>query len=200
MELPETFWQAIKLVGGFALIILGCSFAVKFVQAAFVGKVAYWSGLEKFGFLFSPITLFISPLLIHLPFDPKKSLIRVRQQLWVHLFFGPVFFMLSLMFVTAGVDMMGMPGATTLNTVLTLNNPSVPPVILYAPPFQYRFPFLKKATRTVFRALTTRIPEDKKNSYNAYERQGHDVENYTKHEHNDWLDEDEPVVAAPPRK
>ncbi len=195
MELPETFWQAIKLVSGFGLIILGFSFAWKFVQAAFVGKVAYWSGLEKFGFLFSPITLFISPLLIHLPYDPKKSLIHVRQQLWVHLVFGPVFFMLALMFVTAGVDTLGLPGATTLNTVLTLNNPSVPPVILYAPPMSYRFPFLKKATRTVFKALTIRIPEDKANSYNVYERQGKDVEIYSQGEKNDWLYEDEPVGA-----
>lgn len=200
MELPENFWKALTLVGGFTMFVIGISFAYKFVQAAFTGKVAYWSGLEKFGFLFFPITVFISPMLIHLPFDPKHSLCKWRQELWVHLFFGPIFFVSALMFMTSGADLMGLPGSTSLNAILTLNRSDVPPCIVYSPPFNYRFPFVKKATRTVLKALTIRIKEDKKDAYNAFTQRGDvDVEDYSKNEYSEWF-EDEKPVAPPPKR
>jgi hypothetical protein len=204
MELPETFWTAARLVGGFSLFVLGISFAMKFFNAAFLGKVAYWAGLEKFGFLFAPLTLFISPFVIHLPYDPKKSLIHERQQLWVHLIFGPAFFVATLMCMTSGLDLMNLPGSTTLNTVLTLGRHDVPACIVYSPPFTYRFPFVKKATKTVLKALTIKVPEDKKKSYNAYEQQGQSVEQYSRNEYSEWFDDDVPVqphtAASAPKK
>lgn len=195
MELPDTFWHSLTLVGGFSLFCLGVSFAWKFFNAAFLGKVAYWSGLEKFGFLFAPITLFISPMVIHLPYDTKKSLIHERQQLWVHLVFGPVFFVAALMCLTSGSDLMGLPGSTSLNTVLTLGRHDVPACIVYSPPFTYRFPFAKKATKVILKALTTKVPQRKEDG-NAYAQQGVDVENYSKGPFDEWF-EDDPVPTAP---
>lgn len=198
MEISEPLRNAVRLVEGFALFVLGISFAWKFVQAAFSGKVEYWAGLQHFGFLFSPITLFISPLFCHLPYNPNNSLIQMRQSLWVHLVFGPVFFIAALMCMCSGADLMGIPGSNSLNYVLTCGRSDVPPFILYSPPpetalfdmGQYRFPFVKKATKTILRFVTTVIPTNKKDSYNAYVRKGEDVSGYTK-SGIPWIDEDD---------
>lgn len=201
MELPDTFWNAAKLVGGFAMFCIGVSFCWKFFQAAFLGKLTYWSGLEKFGFIFIPITWILSPLMVHLPYDPKNSLIKEQQQLWVHLVWGPVFFVFSLMFMTSGADLMGLPGSTSLNTILTLNRSDVPPCIVYTPPFHYRFPFVRKATRTVIKALTIKIPEDKSKSYNAYDQRGDvDTSEYSHFQKGDDLfyDDDDKATAPTP--
>lgn len=208
MDIPPHLWQSIRLVAGFSIFCLGISFAWKFFQAGFLGKVAYWSGLEKFqvgpGWLFfAPITYFISPLLCHLPYNPKNSLIHERQQLWVHLFFGPVFFVASLMCMTSGSDLMGIPGSNSLNTILTLGRSDVPQCIVYTPPGDtqffgtYRFPFAKKATKVVLRFLVTKVPEDKKNSYNAYEQKGESVDEYSKGPFSDWFEDDEKPHYAP---
>jgi hypothetical protein len=202
MPIPDTMWPALRLVMGFAILVLGLSFAWKFYQAAFLGRVAYWTGLEKFGFLFAPITLFISPMLCHLPYDPKNSLIQERQQLWVHLFFGPVFFVSALMCMTSGFDLMKLPGSTCLNTILTLGRRDIPQCIVYTPPGdtqligQYKLPFVKKATKVVLRALVTKVPEDKKNSYNAYEQKGEDVESFSKGPFSEWFEDDAPTAGA----
>lgn len=202
MPIPDTLWPAIRMVSGFAILVLGLSFAWKFYQAAFLGRVAYWTGLEKFGFLFAPITLFISPMLCHLPYDPERSLIQERQQLWVHLFFGPVFFVSALMCMTSGFDLMNLPGSQSLNTILTLGRRDIPQCIVYTPPGekqligQYKFPFVKKATKIVLRALVTKVPEDKKNSYNAYEQKGEDVSQYSQGPFAEWFEDDPPPHQA----
>lgn len=199
MPIPDTMWPAIRMVSGFAILVLGLSFAWKFFQAAFLGKVSYWTGLEKFGWMFTIPTVFISPMLCHLPHDPKKSLIQERQQLWVHLFFGPVFFVSALMCLCSGFDLMNLPGAQSLNTILTLGRLDVPQCIVYTPPQgnnligSYKFPFVRKATKVVLRALTVAVPEDKKKSYNAYEQKGEDVSSYTRGEFSEWFEEDQPV-------
>lgn len=191
MEIPDTLMPALKLVGGFVLFVIGISFAWKFLLAALQGKLAYWSGLEKFGFIFIPITWFLSPLLIHLPFDSKKSLIHETQHMWVHLVWGPAFFVLALMFMTSGSDLMGLPGSNTLNTVLTLGRTDIPPCIVYTPPFNYRFPFVRKATKTVLRFLTHKIPQNAKDSYNAYEQKGEDTSQYSKFGGDLFYDDDD---------
>lgn len=212
MELPDTFWTALTYVGGVALICLGLSFFWKFIDAALNGRVKYWAGLEAFGGgmigfmlslgLFHFITVFLSPLFCHLPSNPEKSLIKTKQALWVHLFFAPIFFVLSLMCMTSGADMIKLPGSTTLNYVLTLGRTDIPPCIVYSPPDSkypmgsYSFPFVKKATKVVLRFLVTAIPTDKKNSYNPYEKNGESVEKYSK-TGNSWLedDDDKPTVV-----
>lgn len=204
MEIPDTLWSSLRLVGGFGLFVLGISFAWKFYNAAFLGKVVYWSGLEKFGFAFMPITVFLSPMICHLPYDKKNSLIHTRQELWVHLVFGPVFFVSALMCMTSGSDAMGIPGSTSLNTVLTVGRHDVPACIVYTPPGttqfigSYKFPFVRKATKTILKALTIKVPEDKKNSYNAYEQGGTDLDQYSKVTGSEWFEDDEPVAVVRP--
>jgi hypothetical protein len=201
----DTLLNAVHLVFGVTLFILGLSFAWKCYQAAGSGKVDYWSGLQHYGMLFAPITLFLSPLLCHLPHNPGKSLIQTRQSLWVHLFFGPLFFVLALMCMTSGADLVGLGmgnkdggASTSLNWVLTLGRSDVPPCIIYSPPRSqayldigtYRFPFVKKASKKILRFLCTTIPTKKEDSYNPYEKNGEAVDKYTK-TGIPWLDDDD---------
>lgn len=182
----------VVLVLGFLVFVLGVMYAVKFFQASIMGKVSYWVGLEAFhgatlGFIFVPLTILITPLFCLGKPDDKK-LIRTKIAPWVHLFWGPVFFLASLMCMTAGADFMGFPGSTIMNTVLTFGRQDVPPAIVYTPPFGYKFPILKKARKVVFKFLTQQIAFDKRKSLNAAERDGKDVSKFT---HSDWDGEED---------
>ena len=92
------------------------------------------------------------------------------------------------MMLVAGADFMHLPGTQVMNFVLTAGRPGIPPAITYQPPFTYRFPLLKKARKTVFRILTADIKTDKSKSINALERNGVNVERYSK---TPWDEEDE---------
>lgn len=177
IPIPPEMIEPLKMMGGFMLIVLGFSYAIKFYQASFYGKVNYWSGLEAFGvwnlfsWIFIPFTTFITPLLVH--GQPKESnLIKTMTAGWIHLFWGPAFFLLSLLFVVAGADTMGLPGTQLMNFVLTCGNPNTPPAIVYSPPFSYKFPMLKKARKQLFKLLTQEVYMDKKKSLNAWEQRG----------------------------
>ncbi len=175
--LPPEFIPACQMVGGFLLFLLGVSYGYKFFQASIMGKMTYWAGLETFGFWFIPVTLLVTPLLVHTP--PKdKNLIRTKTAGWIHLIWGPVFFLLSLMMMVAGADFMKLPGTKVMNFVLTAGQPGVPQAIVYQPPFTYKFPLLKKARRKLFRLLTTEIAVDKKKVLNQFEKEGRDVKGY----------------------
>ena len=175
--IPPEMIEPLKMVGGFLLIMLGFSYGYKFYQASFYGRVAYWSGLEDFGvwnlfsWVFIPITNFLTPLLVHGQ-SKESNLIKTKTAGWIHLFWGPVFFLLSLLFVVAGADFMGLPGTRLMNIVLTCGNPAVPPAITYSPPFTYKFPILKKARKQLFKILTADIYVDKNKSLNAWEKRG----------------------------
>ncbi|MBY0358945.1 MAG: hypothetical protein K2W82_13150 [Candidatus Obscuribacterales bacterium] len=161
--LPPEAIPALQMVGGAVVFIIGAIYAYKFFQAAIFGKVNYWAGLEQFGWYFAPLTTFITPLFCFTP-DNGKSLIRTRHAAWVHLLWSPVFFLLGLAFMVAGADFMGLPGSSAMNAILTLGRNDVPPAITYAPPFSYKFPFLKKVRKSLFKLVTTDIPWDKKNA------------------------------------
>ncbi len=176
--IPVELLPYFKIVGGILLFILGLSYGYKFFLASFMGRMTYWAGLEQFGWYFLPATILVTPLFVHLP--PKdNNLIRTRTAGWIHLFWGPVFFLLSLMMMVAGADSLGLPGTQVMNWVLTCGRPDVPPAITYQPPFTYRFPILRKARRTVFRLLTADIYVDKKKVLNAWERSGRDMREYS---------------------
>ena len=195
--IPPEMIEPMKMFGGFLLIVLGFSYAIKFYQASFYGKVAYWSGLEAFGiwnffsWIFIPITNFLTPLLVHGQ-AKETNLIKIKTAGWIHLFWGPVFFLLSLMFVVAGADFMGLPGTRFMNFVLTCGNPAVPPAITYSPPFTYKFPILKKARKQLIKILTVNIPVDKSKTLNAWEKRGDvDVSQYSGGKLDDDDDEEE---------
>lgn len=158
-------------------MVLGIFYGYKFFLASFMGKMHYWAGLEAFGWYFVPMTVFVTPLLCFTA-PSEKNLIKTRTAGWVHLFWGPVFFLLSLMMLVAGADFMGLEGTRFMNLVLTCGRTDVPPAITYQPPFTYKFPILKKARKTIFRLLTQDIYMDKKKSLNAWEKSGKDLSNY----------------------
>ena len=182
--IPPEMLPWIKMFGGALLFILGLSFGYKFIQASFVGRMTYWAGLEAFGWYFAPLTILVTPLFVHTP--PKETnLIRTKTAGWIHLIWGPAFFLLSLMMLVAGADFMGQaagdnsaPGTKVMNLVLTCGRPDVPPAIVYQPPFTYKFPILRKARRTMFKLLTADIYMDKKKTLNQFEREGRDVRGF----------------------
>lgn len=144
------------LLIGLILFALGLSFGWKFLQAILHGELRYWAGLEPFGIFFAPITYLITPLLIHLP-SGKDSLIKTKMgSSLVYLVYGPCFFLLSLVFLVAGADFMGLPGSRVMNAVLTLGQPNQV-ALEYKPPFEYNFPFFQKIRIEVVDIITQRL-------------------------------------------
>lgn len=157
--LPPEFSPAMKVVGGALLFLIGVSYGYKFVRASFLGKVNYWSGFDHFGWIFAPFTMLVTPFLCHTPAN-GKTLIKTKDAAWVHLLWGPVFFMSSLMCMVAGADFMGLPGTSAMNYILTFGRMDVPPAITYSPPFTYKFPFLANAQKTILEMATTKMDWD----------------------------------------
>src|SRR5438552_3899623 len=111
-HIPLTDGQQ-HIVLGLIFLILGCTFSYKFWQAAVLGRVWYWAG-------FLPLTI-ISPWIIHLPPRNKaKTLTKQMQGIWVHIFFGPAFFICALLTLTGGADMLGFGGTEFVNNVLSM--------------------------------------------------------------------------------
>ena len=189
--IPPELQDPLQIAGGVVLMCLGVSYAYKFFQASVMGKYIYWDGLRPFGWMFAPFTILITPLLVHgKPTD--KNLIREKTAGWVHLFWGPAFFLASLMCLVSGADLAHLQGSQAMNYVVTCgNHPGIPRAITYHPPFTYKFPLLKKAGKKVFLILTADIKTDKSKSINALERKGVNVEAYSKTQWDQDEDEDE---------
>lgn len=170
-----TLPHEVVLAAGFIIFCLGLLYACKFYQASVYGKVDYWVGLEPFGWTFKPMTILLTPFFCLTKASDKK-LIRTMTAGWIHLFWGPVFFLTSLMMVVAGADFMGLQGSYWMNTVLTFGGRTGKPAIVYTPPFGYKFPILKRARRVVFKFLTQEFKTDKTKALNSFERKGVDVD------------------------
>ena len=189
--IPPELQDPLQIAGGVLLMALGCSYAYKFFQASVFGKYLYWDGLRPFGWYFAPLTMFITPLMVHGK-PSEKNLLKSKSAGWVHLFWGPAFFLASLMCLVSGADLAHLNGSQAMNFIVTCGNrPDIPPAITYSPPFNYRFPLLKKAGKKVFKILTADIKTDKSKSINALERSGRNVEAYTKTQWDQDDDEDE---------
>lgn len=189
--IPPELQDPLQIAGGVLLICLGVSYAYKFYQASVLGKYTYWDGLRPFGWYFAPLTILITPLLVHGK-PSEKNLLKTKTAGWVHLFWGPAFFLFSLMALVSGADLAHLNGSQFFNWVVTCGNrPGIPPAITYHPPFTYKFPLLKKAGKKVFKILTADIKTDKSKSINALERSGVDVEKYSKTQWDQDEDEDE---------
>ncbi|MBI4533171.1 MAG: hypothetical protein HY711_04415 [Candidatus Melainabacteria bacterium] len=132
------------------LIVVGLSFTYKAVLAIFWGRTVYWHG-------FLPITL-ISPFLIHLP-PGKNSLIKTAQCWWVHVILGPIFFFVAMALLVTGTDTLGLPGAETVNYIMTFGRTNVPAAIVYDKHTGYKFPIVGRAGKTIFKLLTNPVPE-----------------------------------------
>lgn len=210
----DAFTPALKIVVGGALVVLGFSFIYKAQLAALQGRVRFWTGLEHFGFLFVPITI-LTPFFTHLP-SSEKSLIVDRRSLYNHLLYGPLFLLVALMCITSGADLVGLPGARIMNTILTFGRQTmpytdpttgvrrevpIPPAVVYTPPVgdswigSYKFPLIKRARLTVFRTLTTKINFNKSSSLNSFERNGSvDVDQFTNNGQNLNAEEDDSPI------
>jgi hypothetical protein len=200
-EIPEYVTQILNTAWGVILLALGISFIYKFFQAAIFGKLTYWTGIDNYGitpvwFTFKPLARAATPFFCHLPYG-KDSLITTIQQIWVH-FFSIFFFAAAVVCVTWGADTLGLPGASTVNYVLSGGRTDMPPIIRYKPRTKkgklrvipYTFPIVKRAEKTVFKAATTKIPFDRAKSLNEFERRGQNVEEYTKIGE-DWFKDDD---------
>jgi hypothetical protein len=161
------------IIIGIIVTLLGISFAYRFYRACVLGKVNYWTG-------FLPITI-ISPLLIHgLPpsaqppkkqsssknaAPTKRTLIRETSGIWVHFVIAPIFLIFSILFLTAGSDLMGLPGTETLNYLLNGGNPLAPIAVTYDKRYTFQFPILVRAMKKFGKNVNTAqipLPADKK--------------------------------------
>ena len=128
------------MILGVVIVLLGCSFAYKFVRALVYGQVSYWSGFLPFAV--------ISPFFLHLPAG-KRSLIRRIEGHWVTIVLSPVFFICSILCLAAGVDLLGLPGVDTLNWVLNSGDRSKPAAVIFDKQHGYRFPLLSRIGNTL---------------------------------------------------
>jgi hypothetical protein len=161
------------VVIGIIVTLLGLSFAYRFYRACILGKVNYWAG-------FLPITI-VSPFLFHAvpppspapgkrstgihPVTGKRSLIREAAGLWVHLIMGPLFLILSVLFLSAGCDLMGLPGTDTLNYVLNGGNKLAPMAVTYDKRYTFQFPLFVRALKKFGKradGAQIPLPSDKK--------------------------------------
>lgn len=138
----------IKIVIGWVLMILGGSFAWKCYRALVQGKLTYWQG-------FLPFSI-ISPLLVHTKVK-EGTLLKDTTGLWVHLLMGPVFFILSTLFLAIGADLAGFPGTDTLNLILGCGNPTAPPAIVYNKNYSFSFPIFVRAAHKFEKSINTVI-------------------------------------------
>jgi hypothetical protein len=128
--------ETIDIALGIVLVLLGCSFAYKFVLAAVMGRTSYWSG-------FLPISV-VSPFFLHLPAG-KRSLIRQAEGLWIHLLMAPIFLILAVLCLAAGADELGVPGTAALNWVLNGADTYKPNAVIFDKRSGYRFPIMTRA-------------------------------------------------------
>lgn len=131
---------------GVMLIIIGCSFFYKMWQAMVKGRVQYWSG-------FLPITI-ISPWLIHGP-QGKRSLIKEAEGLWVHMIFGPIFLITTVLTLGAGCDLAGLPGTKLLNYLLTGGKGNI--AVEFDRHTGYRFPIFNKVGPVLAHIFSTEV-------------------------------------------
>ena len=159
--MPQTadpLLYTLQIAGGLTLVLLGLVYAWKFLQALVAGKVKYWAGLEHFGWFFIPITM-LTPFITFGPSQQDKTLVKTGQGPWFTLFYSPIFFALSLLLMTTGLDQIGLPGTSTLNKLVTFGHPKAPAAIIYTPPFGYKFPFLNKIHERVFSEIHESEPQ-----------------------------------------
>lgn len=147
-QLPQ---PAIWAIGALVLA-LGCSFVYKGWNALVLGRCHYWSG-------FLPFTV-ISPWLLHLP--PKQgSLVKLREGMLCHMVIGPLFFITSFFFLIPGLDMLtGGYGTKMSNMILNAGDSTKPTAMIYAPPLNYKFPIMARASKTFGKLFNTKIYED----------------------------------------
>ncbi len=157
------FERFIPIATGGVLVLLGISFAFKFVRASVMGRLDYWSG-------FLPISI-ISPIFVHTtappPINtltkpklsteppPKKTLIKEASGLWVHLVIGPLFLVLSVLLLSAGFDQMGLPGTDTLNFILNGGDTAAPLAVTYDKKYTFQFPCLVRAMKRFGRRMNS---------------------------------------------
>jgi hypothetical protein len=117
---------------GVFLIILGLSFAYKGYEAMVKGKLLIWQG-------FLPFTM-LSPFINHLP-PRKNSLLKYKEGMWIHVIMGPLFLLLTVLFIAAGGDFVGYPATDNLNFFLTGGRLGAAPMLMFSKRTGYQFPF-----------------------------------------------------------
>ena len=148
---------------GILLMVLGCSFAYKTVQAGVMGRVLYWSG-------FLPMTI-VSPFFTHLP-PGEKSLIKSAEGVWVHLLMGPIFAIVTVLCFCAGADMVGLPGTNTLNFILNAGNETRPISVSFDKHRGYKFPMLDRAGKQFMKLMSGQYKISDKDKLLQEENQG----------------------------
>jgi hypothetical protein len=73
---------------------------------------------------------------------------------------GPIFLILSILFLAAGFDLVGLPGTNTLDYVLNAGNKLAPRAVTYDKRYTFRFPIFERSCKKFGQnASTVQIPE-----------------------------------------
>lgn len=144
----------VKIVIGFLVFVLGMSFLYKGWLGCVLGRFTYWAG-------FLPFTM-ISPWCTHLP-PGKRSLVKTKEGMLAHIFFGPSFFLCGILCLCAGADLMHLPGTKTLNLVLNGGDTTKTEAVSFDDVTgRYRFPLLDRSWKKMYRQLfETKIDSDR---------------------------------------
>ncbi len=150
--LQDPVWARII---GVVLIVLSGSFAYKTYLALIKGRMYYWDG-----FLLGTI---VSPWIVHLyPKNPKKSLTKHTEAMWVHVIMGPVFLITALLCLGAGVDLIGLPGTKMLNYAIAGGKEGQPPAVVFDAKTGYRFPIIPRTATHLSKVFGAKIGLNKK--------------------------------------
>lgn len=112
----------INMLVGILLMVMGCVYIHKSYMAGIRGQMWYWQGFLPFT-LISPWTCVIPP--------KENSLIKVKEAMWVHAFFGPIFFLSAVVALSCGADLANLPGTKTTNWLFTYFLPDKTPFIVF---------------------------------------------------------------------
>ncbi len=154
MQIP-VLSQPASIAFGVFLVVLGCSFAYKSYMAIVKGRLLIWQG-------WLPFTL-VSPFVNHLP-PGKNSLLKYKEAMWIHVIMGPVFFVLTILCVAAGVDYIGFPGTDAINSAMTGGKLGAAPAITFNKQRGYTFPILPRAAAHFGKLMGGKIGLNQKDS------------------------------------
>lgn len=141
---------------GVVLMLMGAGYLYKAFIAIVQGRLWYFSG-------FLPFTI-VSPWFVFAPPDERKSnsLAKVKDAIWVPIFFGPIFVICSILCLSAGADLANLPGTSTTNRILTSWTSDKTPVIVFDKKhYKMQFPAMVKTANKISKMFFNRTVEIK---------------------------------------
>jgi hypothetical protein len=131
---------------GIVLILVSMSYFWKCYYAVIRGQINYSNR-------FFPEVTFLSALIVPPWTSTKKSFIDTRKVVWVHVFLGPLFFMLAVCTLLIGFDYAGLHGTDIVNLGFSGGQPDCAQAIIFNRRTGYQFPIMDRAAKNINRMI-----------------------------------------------